>query len=231
MNKKAEKLLEIIMVMAIPLLGVAVRCIKDIFRGYVPGYAGMLFYVAALSAVTVPFLLLHQRKHGRLFMAGAVVLLVMADQIIKFILSSLDDVKIEMIPHVFSLEISKNVFHTAMLSFFRIESGIPGVLLIRAAALLALLAGISLIKKRFKRTEYVVWIFILMLAGSIASFCDTLFWGYTLDYLYFYAYTVIDLKDIYLSAGAGLVNVTLLREYFYQKNGGGHRGNTRENIR
>lgn len=27
-------------------------------------------------------------------------------------------------------------------------------------------------------------------------------------------------KDIYLSVGAGLFSVTLLREYFYQKNGG-----------
>lgn len=173
--------------------------------------------MAVLSVATVPFLLIHQKKCGKFFISGLVSLFVIADQIIKFVMLSLDDLKIEIIPHIFSLELSKNVFHSAMLSFFRFEVSIPGVLLIKVVSLLATLAGIKFVKRKFKTSEYIVWIFILILSGGIASFCDDILWGYTLDYLCFPAYTVMDLKDIYLFVGANLFNVTLLREYLYQK--------------
>ena len=51
-------------------------------------------------------------------------------------------------------------------------------------------------KKKYKITN---WLFIFLIAGTICSLIDRMFWGGSLDYIYLKGYFTFDLKDVYIS--------------------------------
>ena len=50
-----------------------------------------------------------------------------------------------------------------------------------------------------KENKIANWLFIFLIAGTICSLIDRMFWGGSLDYIYLKGYFIFDLKDVYIS--------------------------------
>lgn len=218
MSQRKRKIEEILYSMMISVLCTCVRILKDIMNGCNPNLRSMALYVLFLSIVTVPFLFFKKRKRkSSMFVIFMTFALVALDQLIKVIVYRQGEFEIELISKGLSLKPSYNRYHTAMLSFLQWEIDTVVIVCEKILVGLIMIVGIHLMIKKFKSIEDGTFLLILFCSGVFCSWLDSLAWGYTLDYIRFPFYTVIDLKDIYMVIGGNLFVVYVLRVFECQK--------------
>lgn len=224
MGQGKRKIEEILISMMIPVLCTCVRIVKDIMNGYEPNLLSMALYVLFLSIVTVPFLFSKDKKRKSNGSAIPMIcVLVVLDQLIKVIVYRQGEFEIELISRGLSLKPSYNMYHTAMLSLLQWEVNTVVIVCLKIFAGLIMIVGLRLMMKKFKSIEGGTFLLVLFCSGVFSSWLDSLVWGYTLDYIRFPFYTVIDLKDIYMFIGGNLFVVYVLRVFECQKGLNGKR--------
>ncbi len=71
-----------------------------------------------------------------------------------------------------------------------------------------------LFKNYRKKNYFLVACLSLIVVGAISNLIDRLFFGYVVDFISFFDYSIFNLADVYIVAGVGL---TLIFEIFYSK--------------
>jgi signal peptidase II len=80
----------------------------------------------------------------------------------------------------------------------------------------AILAAIFwLLVKNYQRKNYfLIFCLSLIVAGALSNLADRLMFGYVVDFISFFDYSIFNLSDVYIVAGVGLI---LIFEIFYSK--------------
>lgn len=68
-----------------------------------------------------------------------------------------------------------------------------------------------LIKNYRKRNFFLIFSFSLVLIGAISNLIDRVMWGYVVDFLFFFDYSIFNLSDVYIVTGIGLIFIYELR--------------------
>ena len=97
----------------------------------------------------------------------------------------------------------------AMLNFFDISLDVKWILLVKVLLACLMLLGYFLCRK--KKTEGAFGFIVLAITG-FATILDTVCWGYTLDYIYFYRIVSVDLKDFLANIAMGYVLKAFLED-------------------
>lgn len=142
---------------------------------------------------------LNQKKYILLIIA----IMVLADQLMKVIISSCLDTDITIIPNILKLRIARNYFHTAMFSFLKIDIEYIYICIFKLILIIITILAYRLCLKR-NDTIYIRMAFIMMFSSVISNFMDSCIWGYTLDYINYCGVMTMDLKDIYVDVGLGI---------------------------
>jgi len=71
-----------------------------------------------------------------------------------------------------------------------------------------------LIKNYQRKNYFLVFCLSLIVAGAISNLIDRLVFGYVIDFISFFDYSIFNLSDVYIVAGVGLI---LIFEIFYSK--------------
>lgn len=131
--------------------------------------------------------------------------LVMLDQISKVIVFRfIGESEKKLVWNFIKIKAKKNVSNSALLNFLSMEFNLVLVLVIKILIIGCLLYLYD--KVHIKCNEYWTKIALyFILAGSICSLIDTLFWGYSYDFIYIPGFIHMDLKDIYIDIGIGAV--------------------------
>lgn len=129
------------------------------------------------------------------------VALVLIDQGLKILVSRFH-IQINVIGEYFQIQEHRNIHQFAGLNFLNIYLNQYAVVLIKIALIVIL---VVVIIRSFKRNKEYISVSLLMIAAAVASLLDSILWGYTLDYFYFYNFICYDLKDFYVDAALGLI--------------------------
>ena len=126
------------------------------------------------------------------------------DHLIKLVLSK-TGFETSIIGKYFMIKHSHNINQNGIFNHFKIETSQLNMIIFKSAILLIVICLYRLFKSETARKVYV-----LFAAGALAHFFDTLFYGYTLDYIYFYKVMTYDLKDYYIDAGVSVLILLFL---------------------
>lgn len=126
------------------------------------------------------------------------------DQIIKLILHK-TGFESKIIGKFFMIKHSHNINQTGITNFLNIETSQTLMIVIKAVMLVAIICLYKLLKSDIAKKGY-----ILFTAGVVATFFDSIFYGYTLDYIHFYGIITYDLKDYYVDAGASALFLIII---------------------
>lgn len=75
---------------------------------------------------------------------------------------------------------------------------------------LTLLIILALLAKNYlTRNTFLIFSFSLILIGAISNLIDRLLYGYVIDFLSFFDYSIFNLADVYIFVGAGLILIRL----------------------
>jgi len=129
-----------------------------------------------------------------------------ADQLLK-IAVYISDIRIRLIGDFLKIQPTENLNQTAMFNFLGLEFGRVPVIIFKAVIVLAL---IFIFWKLKYKSPYLWHAFTLLLSAGLVTLADSVFWGYTLDYVYFYRLTCYDLKDFYVDAAIGFVLMEII---------------------
>jgi signal peptidase II len=89
------------------------------------------------------------------------------------------------------------------------ETLMYGLIAIILAALLFLLV------KNYRREKYfLIFCLSLIIVGAISNLTDRLIFGYVIDFISFFDYSIFNLSDVYIMGGVGLI---LIFEIFYSR--------------
>lgn len=127
--------------------------------------------------------------------------LVSLDQLIKLIIDRYD-INVNILGKLFRIEPTKNMEQNAALNFLKIELD-DSLIIVFKLLLIFILFGMYFIVKNKNRNYMSV--FILLMSAAIVTLIDSVFWGYTLDYIYFNKLTCYDLKDFYVDTAIGFI--------------------------
>ena len=127
--------------------------------------------------------------------------LVSLDQLIKLIIDRYD-INVNILGKLFRIEPTKNMEQNAALNFLKIDLD-DSLIIVFKLLLIFILFGIYFIVKNKNRNYMSV--FILLMSAAIVTLIDSVFWGYTLDYIYFNKLTCYDLKDFYVDTAIGFI--------------------------
>ncbi|MBI5071948.1 signal peptidase II [Candidatus Falkowbacteria bacterium] len=76
--------------------------------------------------------------------------------------------------------------------------------------ILAVLAWL-LIKNYRQKNIFLIFSFSLIIAGAVSNLIDRLYFGFVIDFISFFDYSVFNLSDVYIIGGVGLI---FIREFF-----------------
>ena len=79
--------------------------------------------------------------------------------------------------------------------------------------ILAVLFGL-LFKNYARQNIFLIFSLSLILAGAVSNLFDRIIFGYVVDFLSFFNYSIFNLSDVYIVSGVGLV---LLSEFLRKK--------------
>lgn len=127
--------------------------------------------------------------------------LVSLDQLIKLIIDRYD-INVNILGKLFRIEPTKNMEQNAALNFLKIDLD-DSLIIVFKLLLIFILFGMYFIVKNKNRNYMSV--FILLMSAAIVTLIDSVFWGYTLDYIYFNKLTCYDLKDFYVDTAIGFI--------------------------
>ena len=136
--------------------------------------------------------------------AVMVTALAAIDHLIKLVLSK-TGFETSIIGKYFMIKHSHNINQNGIFNYFKIETSQLNMIIFKAAILVIVICLYRLFKSETARKAYV-----LFAAGAFAHLFDTLFYGYTLDYIYFYKVITYDLKDYYIDAGVSILLLLFL---------------------
>ena len=131
--------------------------------------------------------------------------LVILDQIIKLLLCK-TGFEIKIISKLFMIKQSHNINQTGIFNFLNIEITQVHAIIFKTILLIVILCFYS-----FCRSEISKKGLTLLVAGAVANILDSVFYGYTLDYIYFYRTTTYDLKDYYVDAGLSVLILCFIK--------------------
>lgn len=155
-----------------------------------------------LMSICLSFVYMLFKRDMKLKVLGIMtVALVLIDQGLKFLVSRFQ-IQINVIGEYFQIQEHRNIHQFAGLNFLNIHLNQYAVVLIKIALIVILLVVII---KSFKRNKEYISVSLLLMAAAVASLLDSILWGYTLDYFYFYNLICYDLKDFYVDAALGLI--------------------------
>lgn len=138
-------------------------------------------------------------KHSEIM--SIIVGLISIDQIIKMYIDYLD-MKPIVFNNIIGIKPTHNKEQMAILNLLRVQWS--DEIIIVTKLLMVLLIIFIFIKIKHKNKN-IFLAFILLEASSISNLFDSIFWGYTVDYILFYGFTCYDLKDFYVDTGLGLL--------------------------
>ena len=121
------------------------------------------------------------------------------DHLIKLVLSK-TGFETSIIGKYLMIKHSHNLNQNGIFNHLNIETSQLTMIFFKAAILAAVICLYKLFKTETARKAYV-----FVAASALANFLDTLFYGYTLDYVYFYKVMTYDLKDFYVDAGWSVI--------------------------
>lgn len=121
------------------------------------------------------------------------------DHFIKLVLSK-TGFETSIIGKYLMIKHSHNINQNGIFNYLKIETSQLTMIFLKAAILVIVICLYKLF-----RTETGGKAYILVTASALASFLDTLIYGYTLDYVYFYKVMTYDLKDFYVDAGWSVI--------------------------
>lgn len=101
---------------------------------------------------------------------------------------------------------SYNLNQNGIFNHLNIETSQLTMIFFKAAILAIVICLYKLFKSETARKAY-----IFVAASALASLLDTIFYGYTLDYVYFYKVMTYDLKDFYVDAGWSVIIMLILK--------------------
>ncbi|OGF21545.1 hypothetical protein A2316_04305 [Candidatus Falkowbacteria bacterium RIFOXYB2_FULL_38_15] len=68
-----------------------------------------------------------------------------------------------------------------------------------------------LIKNYEEKNYFLVFCFSLITIGAISNLLDRLLYGYVVDFLSFFDYSIFNLADVYIFVGAGLILIKIFK--------------------
>lgn len=138
----------------------------------------------------------------------AFLALVGLDQSVKGLAHTfLGENSVSLLGGLLRLKIARNPSNAAF-SFLDIQVP-PAAVLISKAIILLLIAGLFFrIHRKYAGSRSLMLTAVLLAAGSVSSFFDSLFWGYSLDFINIPSFCTADIKDIYIDLGLGALLLT-----------------------
>ena len=130
------------------------------------------------------------------------------DQIVKLVIHRFN-VKINIVGEFLAVRARKNTQQMAMLNFLDLSMDTKWILLFKILMTVLMILGYWFCRKR--NTEGAFGFIVLTITG-VATILDTVCWGYTLDYVYFYRIVSVDLKDFLANIAMGYVLKTFLED-------------------
>ncbi len=162
--------------------------------------------------ISLPFyFIMNKMRFDPLRSVIAALILSAADQLLK-IAVYISDIRVKLIGDFLRIQPTENLNQTAMFNFLGLELDGGFVIIFKIVIILVLLLIFIKIKNK---SPYLWHAFILLLAAGLSNLADSVFWGYTLDYVYFYRLTCYDLKDFYVDTAIGFVLMEII--LFYSK--------------
>lgn len=176
--------------------------------GFLPAAALLLPLVFLFLAGFLLVLLSETRFFRPLPCAAAFLALVGLDQSVKGLVHTfLGENSVSLLGGLLRLKIARNPSNAAF-SFLDIKVP-PASVLIGKAAVLLLIAGLFFrIFQKYAGSRYLMPTAVLLAAGAVSSFFDSLFWGYSLDFINIPPFCTADIKDIYIDLGLGALLLT-----------------------
>ena len=208
MEKKKFLLKHYLVFFIIPLSSLVyyIKYFKSIERGL-----GFLLYVV-ISFIFMCLLwkavsLIDDRFDIKKFSVTAVTgaVLVITDQLIKLVLSR-TGFEARIISKLFMIKQTHNINQTGLFNFLDIE-----ITQVHSIIFKAVILAVILCFYRFCRSETSRKGLTLLAAGAAANFLDSVFYGYTLDYIHFYRTVTYDLKDYYGDAGVSALILCFIK--------------------
>lgn len=130
----------------------------------------------------------------------SILLLVLIDQGIKiYISSNLMNVNIYFLNDMLGFKPHINTAYSWLNSLTNLGIGLLPHIILNTIILIISIAILDFIKQRYKEDKIINYLFIFLLAGTICSLIDRMFWGGSLDYIYLKNLFTFDLKDAYLT--------------------------------
>lgn len=167
-------------------------------------YIGISFcFMAALWKIIT---LIDYRFNIKKLHVSAITIIAFAtlDQVIKLILHK-TGFESKIISKFFMIKHSHNINQTGITNFLNIETTQTLMIVIKAVMLVTIICLYKLFKSDTAKKGY-----ILFTSGAVAALFDSIFYGYTLDYIHFYGIITYDLKDYYVDAGASAVFLMII---------------------
>ena len=130
----------------------------------------------------------------------SILLLVLIDQGIKvYISSNLMNVNIYFLNDMLGFKPHINTAYSWLNSLMNLGIGLLVHIILNIIILIISIAILGFIKQKNKEDKIINWLFTFLLAGTICSLIDRIFWGGSLDYIYLKNLFIFDLKDAYLT--------------------------------
>ncbi|MBQ3513327.1 MAG: signal peptidase II [Lachnospiraceae bacterium] len=131
------------------------------------------------------------------WIAGLIVL----DQLLKIIVYRFD-INMNILGKLLRIKQTKNLEQMAALNFLNIKMD-GSVIIIFKILLIFIVLGVFFMIKNKNRN--VIAGFILLMSAAIVTLIDSVFWGYTLDFICFDKLTCYDMKDFYVDIAIGFI--------------------------
>ncbi len=138
-----------------------------------------------------------------------IAFLALTDQLLKLVIYK-NKFGANLIGPLLRIEMTKNVNQTAMFNYFDLEFDTLVVIIFKIVTFLVLCCIFAGLKNK---SANIVQMFILLLSADISNIADSVIWGYTLDYVYFYKLTCYDLKDFYVDTAIGILLMEIFCKY------------------
>ncbi len=205
-----KKSMEIALTPLLGLLLVLGQIIICVFGNYKVNLTSMfLFIVLSTISTALVWLLCNSKvNRNRVWHFSAVIILVAIDQLVKLVVSRSSLFELTIIRNGLVLKPSHNINHSAFFSLLGIEAPIVVSVIMKILSLILVVSALVYFKRKNGIHKYNKYVIVLIVAGICCALLDDIIWGYTLDFICFPLFTVIDIKDIYLFVGLNLYMIS-----------------------
>jgi len=129
-----------------------------------------------------------------------VLALVLIDQSIKiYIHNNFMDKEFYIFGSILGIKPIINIKYSYFNSFSNMGISLLAYIVLNIVILLLFIAIFDFIKERYTAHKIVYCLFVLVCAALICSLIDKVFWGGSLDFIFFKNFFIFDLKDVYIS--------------------------------